>query len=147
MLTININYNYVFMISILIIGIILFSVSWDIDNILQKSNCKSSSLKTSNKIVLCISVALIVSSLSFFKCSSQKNTPFNLENLNLYIMIMFLFGFTLIVLGSIISNQSVNECVNLYNTSTVWGLGVFIVLFSGGLLAYKKSAKQIYIPI
>ena len=78
MLTININYNYVFMISILIIGIILFSVSWDIDNILQKSNCKSSSLKTSNKIVLCISVALIVSSLSFFKCSSQKNTPFNL---------------------------------------------------------------------
>ena len=60
---------------------------------------------------------------------------------------MFLFGFTLIILGSIISNQSVNECVNLYNTSTVWGLGVFIVLFSGGLLAYKKSTKQIYIPI
>ena len=135
------------MISILLIGLILFSVSWDIDNILQKSNCKSSSLKTCNKIVLCISVSLIVSSICFFQCSSQKNKPFNIENLNLYIMSMFLFGIILIILGSIISAQSVNECVNLYNTTTVWGLGVFIILFSGGILAYKNYSKQLYIPI
>ena len=135
------------MISILLIGLILFSVSWDIDNILQKSNCKSSSLKTCNKIVLCISVSLIVSSISFFKCSSQKNKPFNIENLNLYVISMFLFGIILIILGSIISAQSVNDCVNLYNTTTVWGLGLFIILFSGGILAYKNYNKQVYIAI
>lgn len=137
----NVNYNYIFMMLILIIGLILFFVSWDIDNKLQNSDCKSTSLKTCNKIVLCISVALIVSSISFFRCSTKVNISSGSGKINLYTLFMFLFGVVLIVLGSIISTQSVGVCVNSYNITSIWGLGAFIVLFSGGLLASERKLK------
>ena len=137
----NVNYNYIFMMLILIIGLILFFVSWDIDNKLQNTDCKSTSLKTCNKIVLCISVALIVSSVSFFNCAKKVNVTSGSAKIDLYTVFMFLFGIVLIVLGSIISTQSVGVCVNSYNITSIWGLGAFIVLFSGGLLASERRLK------
>ena len=137
----KVNYNYIFTMLILMIGVILFFVSWDIDNKLQNTDCKSTSLKTCNKIVLCVSVALIVSSLSFFKSASKLSVSSGSNKINLYTIFMFLFGIILIVLGSIISTQSVGVCVNSYNITSIWGLGAFIVLFSGGLLASERRLK------
>ena len=137
----KVNYNYIFTMLILMIGVILFFVSWDIDNKLQNTDCKSTSLKTCNKIVLCVSVALIVSSLSFFKTASKLSVSSGSNKINLYTIFMFLFGIILIVLGSIISTQSVGLCVNSSNISSIWGLGAFIVLFSGGILATEKRFK------
>ena len=73
----SINYNHLFMIIIFFIGIVLFSVAWNIDEKLQNTQCTSTSLKTSNKLVLCIGTILIVFSLSFFSCSVYCDKTFD----------------------------------------------------------------------
>ena len=63
----SINYNHLFMIIIFFIGVVLFSISWNIDEKLQDTTCTNKPLKTSNKLVLCIGTILIV-----FSCFKVK---------------------------------------------------------------------------
>ena len=73
----SINYNHLFMIIIFFIGVVLFSISWNIDEKLQDTTCTNKPLKTSNKLVLCIGTILIVFSLSFFGCSVYCDKTFD----------------------------------------------------------------------
>ena len=122
----------IFMASLFIIGIMLTIVSWDIDTKLEDSLCKSKSLKTSNKIVLCIGITLMVSALSFYSCSTSCDSVIAGVHYVYYIILMFILGIILIVLGSIISSESSKvECVNTASPSIIWGLGLIIVLGCG----------------
>ena len=138
------NYNHIFMIVLFFIGIILTTVSWSIDNKLQDKDCKSASLKSSNKLVLTIGITLIVSSISFFTCTSYTDAKFKDSSLTAYVIIMTVLGIVLIALGSIISSESVDNCANTGNASNIWGIGLFIVLLSLGYFYLKfKNIKKI----
>lgn len=140
----KVQYTSIFMILIFIIGIILTIVSWDIDAKIQKLNCQSSSLKTSNKIVLCIGITFIVSSLSFYVCSTKCGSVIRGYNYMFYILTMLLLGIALIVLGSIISSESSKpECQNTGNPSTIWGLGVIITLLCLSFLFVRYRNNKI----
>lgn len=123
------NYTKIFMFALFIIGFILTYVSWDIDSKIQNLDCKSSSLKTSNKIVLCIGIILITSTLSFYACSESCDKTIIGFRYTYYISIMLLLGIALIILGAIISTESAKEnCENAGNPSFIWGLGIIILL-------------------
>lgn len=127
----SINYNHLFMIIIFFIGIVLFSVAWNIDEKLQNTQCTSTSLKTSNKLVLCIGTILIVFSLSFFSCSVYCDKTFDTgPSLLIHIASIFVLGILLVIMGSIISTNSINTCVNSGSPTTIWGLGIILVLIS-----------------
>ena len=116
------------MILIFMVGLVLLFLSWNIDYTLEQTDCKSSLLKTSNKLVLCISVAMIVSSLSFFTCVVKTEKSFGSSTLGSYISIMFILGIVLIILGSIISSESVGQCESTENSSSILGTGLVIVV-------------------
>lgn len=138
------NYNHIFMIVLFFIGIILTTVSWSIDSKLQETECKSQSLKTSNKLVLTIGVALIVSSISFFTCTSYTDAKFEEYSLTAYVISMLVLGVILISLGSIIGSESTGACANTGNPSNIWGIGLFIVLLSLGYFYLKfKNVKKL----
>ena len=138
------NYNHIFMIVLFFIGIILTTVSWSIDSKIQDKPCKSESLKTANKLVLTIGITLIVSSISFFTCTSYTDIKFEERSLSIYVISMTILGIVLIALGSIISSESVNECSNSGNPSNIWGSGLFIVFLSLGYFYLKfKNIKKI----
>jgi hypothetical protein len=126
----NATHTTIFMALIFIIGVILTIVSWDIDNKLQNVPCESSSLKTSNKLVLCIGITFIVSAMSFYGCSNKCSNAIVGLHYTVYIIAIFLLGILLIVLGSIISAASTAECSNTGNPASIWGLGVIMVLSS-----------------
>ena len=127
----SINYNHLFMIIIFFIGIVLFSVAWNIDEKLQNTQCTSTSLKTSNKLVLCIGTILILFSLSFFSCSVYCDKTFDTgPSLLIHIASIFVLGILLVIMGSIISTNSINTCVNSGSPTTIWGLGIILVLIS-----------------
>lgn len=140
----QVEHTTLFMSIIFIIGIVLTIISWDIDAKIQKLNCPSSSLKTSNKIVLCIGVTFIVSSLSFYLCSSKCGSVIRGFNYMIYVVSMLLLGIVLIVLGSIISGESSKpECANSGNYSTIWGLGVVIVILCLSFLYMRYKDNKI----
>ena len=123
------QHTTMFMSTLFIIGIILTIVSWDIDSKLETKKCTSSSLKTSNKIVLCIGVIFMVSSICFYACSTRCNSTITGFHYSFYIFAMLSLGIALIVLGAIISSESSKlECDNTGTPSTIWGLGVVIVI-------------------
>lgn len=137
------RYTTIFMAVLFVIGIILTYVSWDIDSKIQDLDCKSRSLKTSNKIVLCIGIILITSTLSFYSCSkSCANTLVGYRH-TYYIAIMLLLGLTLIVLGAIISSESSKEnCENTASPSIIWVLGV-VILISCSFYLYDKFKNKL----
>jgi hypothetical protein len=125
----QVGHTQLFMSIIFIIGIILTLISWDIDAKIQKLNCPSSSLKTSNKIVLCVGVTFIASSLSFYLCSNKCGSVIRGFNYMVYIISMLLLGVVLIILGAIITSESSKpECSNTGHYSSIWGLGTIIVI-------------------
>jgi hypothetical protein len=124
----DITYNHLFMGVIFTIGAVLTTVSWDIESKLEDTPCKSSSLKTANKLALVIGIIFITSSLSFFGCSYNCQSVMSGYNLGTYLVTLFLLGIILIVLGSIISAASVDSCMNTGSPASIWGLGVLIVL-------------------
>lgn len=133
------------MIFILFIGIILFYTSWDLDNKIQDKDCKSTALKTANKIVLCIGTTFIVSSLSFFTCS--KYTGLEVDNFKLiyYVISLFIFGIVLIVLGSMMSSgANTPGCKDYGNPGSVLAIGIVIVLSCSTYfyLEYKKTKES-----
>ena len=139
---IDANFNNIFIGVMLILGIILFYTSWEIDSKLQeKGNCISTSLKTSNKIVLCIGLTLIVASLSFFTCSKVTDNNFNFS-LEVYIGLVTILGFILVVLGSIISGSARDAC-EVSGTSIIWILGLLIT--ACGIFYFNKKFEIIKI--
>lgn len=139
------KYTAIFMGTLLIIGIILTVISWDIDSKLENKKCTSTSLKTANKIVLCIGIIFIVSSLSFYTCSTRCNSSITGFHYNFYIFAMLALGITLIVLGSIISSESnkLSECNNSGNPTIIWGLGTVIIL-ACGIYFYNEYKSVVY---
>ena len=129
------------MMSIFIIGIILTVVAWDIDNKIEKLQCTSSSLKTSNKLVLTIGITFIVSSLSFYGCTMKCGDNIKGVHYMVYLVALFILGIVLIVLGSIISSNSVKECANAGSPAIIWTLGVFMVLGTG-LYFYSEYKRK-----
>jgi drug/metabolite transporter (DMT)-like permease len=139
------KYTAIFMITLFVIGVILTVISWDIDSKLEDKKCTSKELKTANKIVLCIGIIFIVSSLSFYACSTKCNSSITGFHYNFYIFAMLALGITLIVLGSIISSESSKtpECNNTGNPTIIWGLGTLIVL-ACGLYFYNEYKPMIH---
>jgi hypothetical protein len=57
---------------------------------------------------------------------------------------MLSLGVILIILGSIISADSNQNCQNKGNPSNIWGIGLFIVLLSIGYFYLKfKNIKKV----
>lgn len=114
----------------LILGIITYYISWNIDSSIQETTCKSSSLKTSNKLLLTVSVMLItISSLSLIGCDQLS-----ISNKIVYSSIIIIFGILLITLGSmIIAGSKTNGCTNAQSQGTTWIIiiGLLIVFGSG----------------
>ena len=126
----NLSFNHFFMITILFIGFILFYTSWNIDTQLQdKPSCGSQALKSNNKIVLCLGLTLIVSSLSFFTCSTYSDKTFSDFSIEIYVSAICILGILLIYFGLKISGNAVREC-SVTGGSTIWFLGV-VILFAG----------------
>lgn len=123
------HYTNIFMIVIFIIGIIITYISWDIDAKLEATKCTSSTLKTCNKIVLCIGIMFITSSLSFYLCSSSCGNSIVGFHYKYYIGLLMLLSIVLIVLGVIITTESSRiDCENTGYPSAIWGLGTLILL-------------------
>jgi magnesium-transporting ATPase (P-type) len=133
----NFSFNHFFMMVIFIIGFILFHTSWNIDTQLQeKTSCDSKILKTHNKIVLCLGLTLIISSLSFFTCSTYSDKTFSDLSLEIYVGSIAVLGLFLIYFGIQISSSATGGC-SVTGGSTVWLLGLFI-LFSSIYYFYRK---------
>jgi len=126
----TINYNQLFMIFVFIIGIVLFSISWNVDEKLQNTTCTSKPLKTSNKLVLCIGTILISFSLSFFGCSTYCDKTFESQSSLIHVASVFILGILLTVLGGIINTNSIDDCSNSASSSTIWILGVLLTIIS-----------------
>jgi hypothetical protein len=128
MTDINVTYNHVFMAIIFAIGAILTTVTWDIDAKIEDKNCSSTTLKTVNKLGLIIGVILMTSSISFFGCSYRCQNVLGGYNLATYIGTLCMLGIVLIILGTIISASSIDNCSNAGSPASIWGLGTIIVL-------------------
>lgn len=139
----NFTFNNFFMIVIFIIGFILFHTSWNIDAQLQEKNsCDSKTLKTHNKIVLCLGLTLIVSSLSFFTCSSYSDKTFSDLSLEIYVGGITFLGILLIYFGLKISGNATGDCA-VTGGSTIWLLGLFILF--AGLYYFNRKLQVIKI--
>ena len=119
------------MIIIFFIGVVLFSISWNIDEKLQDTTCTNKPLKTSNKLVLCIGTILIVFSLSFFGCSVYCDKTFDSgPSLLIHVASVFILGILLTILGGIIKSNSIDNCSNSGASSTIWIFGVLLIIIS-----------------
>ena len=127
----SVNYNHAFMIFVFFIGIILFSISWNVDEKLQNTTCTSKPLKTCNKLVLCIGTILMAFSLSFFGCSAYCDKTFDSgPSLLIHVASLFVLGILLTVLGGIINANSIDDCSNSAPSSSIWLLGVLLTIMS-----------------
>ena len=141
----SINYNHLFMIIIFFIGVVLFSISWNIDEKLQATLCTSKSLKTSNKLVLCIGTILMVFSLSFLSCSVYCNKTFDTgPSLLIHVASVFILGILLTILGGIIKSNSIDNCSNSGSSSTILGLGILLIIvsFTYFYIKFKNTKKN-----
>lgn len=137
------TYTSIFMISIFIIGIILTVVGWDIDKKIEDKKCTSTALKTANKLIYTIGIVFIVSSLSFYACTFKCGDNIQGVHHMVYLVMLFLLGILLIVLGSVVQANSKDECANSGNPTIIWTLGVIIVL-GCGLYFYSEFKKNKY---
>ena len=137
----DIGFMQTIVVAVLIIGLIITVVSWDIDNKLQSSACTSTALKTANKTIMCIGVALMVMGLSYYACNMRCPMPKGRgSNYLLYIMILFLLGTALIVLGAIVSANATGHCQNSGSPTIIWSLGALIVIFC--VVTFKKEQSK-----
>ena len=138
----QLDYNHVFMTVLLFVGLILITISWNIDNNLETTNCKSTQLKTTNKLVMIIGTAFFVSALSFFGCSQRCGNVLMGCNVGVYVLFMTLLGITLIILGAIISSQSSMPGCSMADATSIWVLGIVIVLVC--LFYFGNKYKHIF---
>jgi hypothetical protein len=134
----------VFMIGIFVIGLITFIVSWNVDKDIQRNEsvsgakaCTSTNLKNANKIVLCLSTAMITSATFyvFGKCDSPESVHYKY-----YVYMSLIIGIMLVILGAIISQQSTQEgCATKSHPEIIWILGLLVSMLSGGLIFYMNK--------
>lgn len=123
------HYTNIFMFLIFIIGAVITYIAWDIDAKLEPTKCTSATLKTCNKIVLCIGIMFITSALSFYLCAGSCANSIVGFHYKYYIGLLMLLSVILIVLGAIITSESSRpDCTNEGYPSAIWGLGTFILL-------------------
>ena len=119
----------IFYVLCLILGILTYYISWNIDGSIQETTCKSSALKTANKLLLTVSVMLIsISSLSLLGCDQLSTS-----NKLIYSSIFVLFGILMVSLGSVIISNATAECAAAKDKGAVWiiVIGIVIILGSG----------------
>jgi hypothetical protein len=138
----QLTFNHYFMFLMLILGALLFYSSWDIDAQLQdRKVCVSKDLKTYNKIVLCIGLTLIISSLSFFSCSYFSDRSFSDFTLDIYLGLLILLSIGLIYLGYQISQTSTGDCA-VGNSNNIWISGLVILILALLFLRRKLNVKR-----
>ena len=120
--------SMIFVFFMIIIGVILTYISWNVKQ--QSTSCKSSLLKISNKIILCLGVSILTASIAFFTCNYSCGNKIAGINYKYYIIMLLILGITLITLASIIINEEKKEdCYTKSgNSGILLGLGIFIVL-------------------
>lgn len=124
----------IFMGLIIIVGIVTFFISWNTDKDLQTESCASTSIKTANKLVLCLSTAMIICPILFWvgNCENPESIHYKW-----YIYMSLVLGILLLVLGSIISHESTkNKCKVGSHPEWIWILGLIITIFSVGIIYY-----------
>ena len=129
----------IFYILCLILSIITYYISWNIDSSIQETQCKSSALKTSNKLLLTVSTMLIsISALSLIGCDQLS-----ISNKIVYSSLIIVFGILLVTLGSIIVNQSKSDCSSAKGKGAEWiiVIGLLIIAVSGHDL-YKDFTEK-----
>lgn len=122
----NLQYNTLFMLFMLILGIVLIYVGWNVDTSLK--DCTSNSVKVCSKLVLVLGSALIAFSLAYFRCASSCETKD--YGMAVYLIITALLGIFLIVIGSIITAGSHATLCQNKNANVVWIIGVVMLLSS-----------------
>jgi hypothetical protein len=135
----------IFMIGMFVIGVITFFVSWNVDKDIQKNEssgtaCTSTNLKNANKIVLCLSTAMITSSTFyvFGKCDNPESVHYKY-----YVYLSLIIGIMLVVLGIIIAQQSTTSgCTTNAHPEIIWILGLLVTMLSGGLTFYMNTKKK-----
>jgi hypothetical protein len=122
--------SMIFVFFMMIIGGVLTYLSWRTDEKVQTTPCKSTLLKTSNKIILCLGIAIFTASIAFFTCNTSCGNKIAGFNYKYYIIILLILGITLITLASIIINEEKKEeCqIKTGNPGIILGLGIFIVV-------------------
>jgi hypothetical protein len=134
----------IFMISIFVIGFITFIVSWNVDKDLQNNTdtakvCASSNIRQFNKIVLCLSTAMITASAFYYfgRCDSPESVHYKY-----YIYISLFLGLCLLISGAVIAQQSTTaNCHTNAHPEIIWILGLLVTMLSAGLIFYinKKN--------
>ncbi len=135
--------SMIFVFFMMIIGGVLTYLSWKTDEKIETTTygCKSSLLKTANKIILCLGIAIATASIAFFACNYSCGNKIAGFNYKYYIIMLLILGITLITLASIIINEEKREdChVKSGNAGIILGLGIFIVLACIGYYAYEMN--------
>ena len=128
----------VFYVLFLILGLVTYYISWNIDSSIATSTCKSAALKTSNKILLTISSLLVaISLLSLLGCDALST-----QNKLIYSSITIILGLLLIILGSIIVANSGKDssCSRASGEGAVWVIVFGIIIIGGsGYELYRKD--------
>ena len=139
--------NSAFMALIFAIGLMLVIVAISIDSDTREGGC-STALVNSNRGVLVIGVAFMVSALSFVVCrysySAKGSHSLGFE---LYYAFMLLLGIVLTALGSIIHKEALSGTSKACKKATskapfVWVSGTVMILLCIGYYAVPFIGKQ-----
>ena len=133
----TVQYNTLFMIFMLLLGIILIYVGWNVDTSLK--DCTSNAVKVSSKLVLVLGSALIAFSLAYFKCASSCETKD--YGMAIYLILTAILGIFLIVIGSIITAGSHQTLCQNKNANVVWIIGVIMLLSSAFVIYQNMEAN------
>jgi cytochrome bd-type quinol oxidase subunit 2 len=127
----------IFMGFILILGFINFIIAWNTDKDLQNKPCASNNMKNANKILLCISTAMVITPILYFfgDCNNPESVHYKW-----YLYLALILGILTIFLGAIISSESKkDECHIESHPEWIWILGTITTLLSGFLIYYVSK--------
>jgi hypothetical protein len=126
----------------LIMAVVFLGLSNKVKQNLQ-STCNSDKLRNANLGVMITSVVLLTASLSYFACTARCDCG----DLNTYTLIYttlsLTIGIIMIVLGTIIIDESKGTCES-NNSGTIQKLGIVITILSAGAIGlemYNKTKK------
>jgi len=147
-----------FSLFLLVLGVLLVYFNFNIESSIAKT-CTSDSLRHANKGLLVMGLLLMFLALSVFVCPLTCNTvkQTNLKtSLNVYCVVSMLLAIVIISLGSVISANLDEECIEkdektgknkTTSSPTICiVLGVLLLLISGGTLGttmYMKSSNPL----
>ena len=131
--------HQLFAIAILILGIVMLVTNFQVDNALRGSHCNDTSLNNSNKGILILAVAAIISSLGYLACLAKCGAGDTVYETEVYVGFSLLLGIVLIALGSVVHNRaaSIPDCANAkHHTTLLITIGAIMTTLSGGYLAF-----------